>query len=123
MHGPPLAHPSCSSPTQQSGTLTVGTPDANGFVANSSGSVRFDVMLGNPNTPADEADVGIAVDITDVRCAGTNTACPSGQGSDYTGKPARDLDRADHRQVQRPRRRSRTGPSSTPRSRSRSAAR
>ena len=29
-HGPPLAFPSCASPAQTSGNLTVGTPDANG---------------------------------------------------------------------------------------------
>jgi Subtilase family/FG-GAP-like repeat len=86
VHGPPLDDPSCSSPAQQSGTLTVGSPDANGSVANSSGFVRLDVMLGNPNTPEDEADVGISIDVTDVRCAVTNAACPSGQGSDYTGR-------------------------------------
>ena len=33
VHGPPLDDPSCAPPVQQSGTLTVGTPDANGFVA------------------------------------------------------------------------------------------
>jgi hypothetical protein len=86
VHGPPLDDPSCSSPAQQSGTLTVGSPDANGSVANSSGFVRLDVMLGNPNSPEDEADVGISIDVTDVRCAVTNAACPSGQGSDYTGR-------------------------------------
>ena len=43
-------------------------------------------MPGNPSTSEDEADVGISVDITDVRCAVTNAACPSGQGSDYTGR-------------------------------------
>jgi len=44
------------------------------------------VMPGDPSTPADEADVGVTIDITDVRCSGTTAACPSGQGSDYTGK-------------------------------------
>jgi hypothetical protein len=37
-------------------------------------------------TTADEADVGVTINITDVRCSGTTTACPSGQGSDYTGR-------------------------------------
>jgi hypothetical protein len=86
MHGPPLAHPSCAPPAQQSSTLTVGTPDANGAAANSEGSVRLAVIVGNPSTAADEADVGIAIDITDVRCRQANAACPSGEGSDYAGR-------------------------------------
>ena len=86
VHGPPLSNQSCAPPAQQSGTLTVGTPDSNGFVADSSGNVRLDVITGNPSTTADEADVGIGIDITDVRCRQTNTACPSGQGSDYAGR-------------------------------------
>jgi hypothetical protein len=31
-------------------------------------------------------DVRVTFDATDVRCATTNTACPGGNGSDYTGK-------------------------------------
>ena len=41
---------------------------------------------GNPSTPADEADVGFELSATDVRCAGTSTACPGGLGSDYAGR-------------------------------------
>jgi len=86
-HGPPLVHPSCKPPAQRSSTLTVGTPDSNGSVAQAIGSMRLDVMPGNPSTPTvDEADVGVNINITDVRCSGTTAACPSGQGSDYTGK-------------------------------------
>ena len=66
-HGPPLAFPSCSPPAQSSGSLTVGTSDANGQVANSMGSIRLDVMPGNLGTPVDEADVGASLSITDVR--------------------------------------------------------
>ena len=52
-HGPPLAHPSCNPPTQQSGTLTVGTPDANGFASSSVASVRFAVRPGtHPRRPS-----------------------------------------------------------------------
>ena len=40
-HGPGLAFPSCNPPVRSSGPLTVGTPDANGFAANSVSSVRF----------------------------------------------------------------------------------
>ncbi len=86
-HGPPLDDPSCAPPVRQSSSLTVGSPDANGSVANAVGSVRLATMAGNPGTPEiDEADVGISIDMTDVRCAQTSAACPSGAGSDYTGK-------------------------------------
>jgi ABC-type phosphate transport system substrate-binding protein len=77
-HGAPLAFPSCNPPTQSSGTLTVGTPDANGVGANSTGSVLYRVLAGNPATPADEADVQVTLSITDVR----NKAGLS----DYTGQ-------------------------------------
>src|SRR5687768_10567936 len=87
VHGPPLAHPSCNPPAQESGTLTIGSPDANGSVANSTGALRLDVNAGDPSTPTvDEADVGVSISLTDVRCAGTSAACPSGQGSDYAGR-------------------------------------
>lgn len=66
-HGPGLAFPSCSPPAQASPHLTVGTPDANGAVANSSGSVRLQALPGVAATPADEADVRIVVAMTDVR--------------------------------------------------------
>ena len=50
-------------------------------------SLKLDVMPGEPSTPSiDEADVAVSIVANDVRCAGTSTACPSGQGSDYTGK-------------------------------------
>jgi len=66
-HAPPIDYPSCSIPTQRSSWLTVGTPDANGEAANSVASVTYTVLPGNPSTPADEADVGLRVSITDVR--------------------------------------------------------
>jgi hypothetical protein len=66
-HGAPLAFPSCKPPAQASPNLTFGTPDANGKQANSIGSVRYDVVPGNRNTPADEADVLATVSLTDVR--------------------------------------------------------
>ena len=77
-HGPPLAHPSCNPPVRSSGPLTVGSPDANGFAANSVAFVRYSVLAGDPSTQADEADVSISVGITDVRNH------PS--GSDYSGR-------------------------------------
>jgi hypothetical protein len=66
-HGPSLTFPSCNPPAQSSPHLTVGTPDANGTAANSSGEVKFTAIAGSPATPADEGDVGIAASITDVR--------------------------------------------------------
>jgi glucose/arabinose dehydrogenase len=66
-HGPPLSGGSCNPPAQESGFLTVGTLDANGAVAKSAGSVRLDAVLGDPTTPADEADLKLASSITDVR--------------------------------------------------------
>ena len=66
-HGPPLASPSCSSPTLASGVLTVGTKDSNGAETNSTGFVSYGVRTGNPSTPASEADVGLRVELKDVR--------------------------------------------------------
>jgi hypothetical protein len=85
-HGPPLDDPSCNPPARSSPTLTVGTPDANGAASAMVASLRLAVMAGDPLTTTDEADVSVTFEATDVRCAGTSTACPSGQGSDYTGK-------------------------------------
>jgi len=62
----------------------VGTPDANGFPAASTGSAKLAVVPGDPGPP-DEADVNVSASITDVRCAGLNAACPGGAGSDYEG--------------------------------------
>jgi hypothetical protein len=77
-HGPPLAFGSCAPPQLRSDYLTVGSPDANGKTANSIGSMRLEVFPGNPSTPADEADVNVSFDLTDVR--------KSGDLSDYTGQ-------------------------------------
>jgi Tol biopolymer transport system component len=79
-HGSPLAFPSCNPPDQTSSYLTVGTPDANGAGANSSGYVRFAVGPGDPRTGTDEADVGIKVSLSDVR--------NKSDLSDYTGELA-----------------------------------
>ena len=77
-HGPPLDGGSCNPPAQTSPNLTVGSPDANGAAANSTMSARYGVLVGIPATPADEADVAINVDATDIRS--------SGDLSDYTGE-------------------------------------
>jgi hypothetical protein len=66
-HGAPLSVGSCTSPSQTSGFLTLGTPDANGKGANGIASVRFGVAVGDPSTPADEAEVALTVKISDVR--------------------------------------------------------
>jgi hypothetical protein len=86
MHGAPLAFPSCSTPHQESSVLTVGTPDANAYPVRSVAHVRFDALLGDPATSADEADVALAVSATDVRCAAVSLACPDGPGSDFEGR-------------------------------------
>ncbi len=77
-HGPGLAFPSCNPPAQASPHLTVGSPDANGKAASSAGSVKLQVLVGVPSTPADEADVRFTISIADVR--------NSADLSDYTGE-------------------------------------
>ena len=52
-HGPPLAFGSCSSPSPTSQYLTVGTPDANGAPAKSTGSLKWKVNFGIPGPPHD----------------------------------------------------------------------
>jgi hypothetical protein len=66
-HGPPLAEPSCNPPQPRSPAVTVGTPDANGAAAASSGFARYAVIAGDPATPEDEADVALSAQVTDVR--------------------------------------------------------
>ncbi len=78
VHGAPLSFGSCSPPVQASQNLTIGTPDANGQPAASTGSARFATVPDNPMTPVDEADVSIGVSLTDVRRASDLTA--------YTGE-------------------------------------
>jgi hypothetical protein len=78
IHGPALAFASCNPPVRSSAVLTVGSPDSNGFGANSQGSVVVKAIVGNASTEADEADVGLTVSITDVRNH------PS--GTDYAGR-------------------------------------
>jgi hypothetical protein len=72
LHVAPLNLPACSPPTQRSTLLTTSAA-GKGF-----GFARFTAIFGDPDTPADEADLGIGAAITDVRNA-------SG-GADYTGK-------------------------------------
>jgi hypothetical protein len=81
-HGPPLGFGSCAPPTQTSAYLTLGTPDANGVPAKGLGYVRYDALAGNPTTPVDEADVALAVTLSDVRNKSDLT--------DYTGELSAD---------------------------------
>jgi hypothetical protein len=87
-HGTPLAFPSSNPPVQQSTSLTVGSPDANGAPANSVGFMELAVDAGTPGPPED-SDVNIEMEITDVRCQAGVAACGSGNaagGADYTGE-------------------------------------
>ena len=86
-HGPPLSFPSCA-PQQRSPHITVGTPDANGSPAESTGSVRLDALVGSPGPPED-SDVLVTTAIDDVRCAGSGSPCPQANASgmpDYGGE-------------------------------------
>jgi Tol biopolymer transport system component len=76
-HGPPLDSPSCAPPAKTSGQLTVGTFDANGRNPNAVANVILTQVVGNPNTSADEADIALHAEATDVRLASDL--------SDYTG--------------------------------------
>jgi hypothetical protein len=66
-HGAPLAFPSCTNPEQVSGDVTIGSPDANSKTANSIGYVLYTVIPGVMSTPADEADVRIDFNMSDLR--------------------------------------------------------
>jgi hypothetical protein len=84
-HGAPLAFPSCNPPVQTSNFLTVGSPDANGAGANSTGFILLRVDAVPPE------DVLITSTITDVRCqaATSATVCNSANaadGPDYSGQ-------------------------------------
>jgi len=78
-HGPPLAFDSCHPPAQASSALTVGTPDANGRGANSTGFLKLRAVGELPIDPGngDQSDVEISFSVTDVRTASDL--------SDYTG--------------------------------------
>jgi TolB protein len=75
-HGPPLSFESCAPPWQLSGTLMVGA--ATGSESGSVGFLKIRTRMGDPSTPADEADVTVWLRITDVR--------KRLDGSDYSGE-------------------------------------
>ena len=84
-HGAPLAFPSCNPPVQTSNFLTIGSPDANGAGANSTGFILLKVKATSPE------DVLITSTITDVRCQAATAAavCNSANaadGPDYSGQ-------------------------------------
>jgi glucose/arabinose dehydrogenase len=66
-HGAPLAQPSCAPASQSSSRLTVGTPDANGLPAASTGFVQLRTIAGDSDPTTDEADVALHVTVSDVR--------------------------------------------------------
>jgi TolB protein len=87
-HGPPLAFGSCNPPAQASANLTVGTPDAGGGAANSSGFFFIRTHAGTPGPP-DDSGAPIQVSISDVRCRPPATTCAdenASNGADYTGE-------------------------------------
>ena len=88
VHAPPLSFASCAAPVQTSPFLTVGTPDSNGAVANSVGSVRLKAIVGVPGPP-DDSDLQISASVTDVRCRAGATPCGPANavaGADFTGQ-------------------------------------
>jgi hypothetical protein len=87
-HGPPLAFPSCNPPAQTSSSLTVGSPDANGAAANSTGFIKIAVVVGVVGPP-DDSDVKLTANSTDIRCKAGVATCGSANaadGADYTGE-------------------------------------
>jgi hypothetical protein len=68
----------------------VGTPDWNGAAAQSIGSLRLSVLVGDPGPP-DDSDVRITASITDVRCDSQREGGPcvdgnAAGGRDYLGE-------------------------------------
>jgi hypothetical protein len=67
-----MIYPACSPPVQSSGYATLGTPDGTGTAAESVGQLRMRILLGNPSTSADEADVRLVATVSDVFRLGTS---------------------------------------------------
>ena len=80
-HGAPLAVPSCNPPHQTSGYATVGTPDANGAAAKSTGLLTAKAVGEAPIdlNNGDQTDIAFTVSITDVRDKQTPTLDYSGE--------------------------------------------
>jgi hypothetical protein len=85
-HAGGLEAPSCNPPRRPSNNLTLGTPDANGAPAKSTGFARMTVDCNPPapnpsppcSDPGDQADVRLELSVTDVR--------NKSDLSDYTGE-------------------------------------
>jgi hypothetical protein len=86
-HGPPLAFASCNPPAQTSAQATVGTPDAFGGGANATGYLRLWAVPCYSNCL--DADIGIVLALSDVRCVPTGARCGTANASgpaDYSGE-------------------------------------
>ena len=92
VHAPPVSNGSCNPAIQSSSYLTVGTPDANGAAANSTGFVRFRVFYCPMCESIINEEVFITAELTDVRW--------KSDLSDYGGELPGIGDRADHRSRQ-----------------------
>jgi len=92
-HGSPLVAPSCGPTKPTSTTLTTGTAGVRDdgissvYPPQMTGFVKIAVIADNPNTGADESDITVDSDITDVRCAVSvaSSPCAGGVLSDYVG--------------------------------------
>ena len=83
-HGPPLAFASCNPPAQTSAQATVGTPDAFGGGANSTGYLRLSRRFA-----LDLEDIRFEMALNDVRCVPTGARCGTANASgpaDYSGE-------------------------------------
>ena len=102
-HGPPLAVPSCSPPTQTSNFLTLNAPDRvapYNTAADGTGFIELKVTCLVPGTttqvtgaganppcssPGDQADVKVTTSSTGVRCVAVSGGCAAAGGL-YSGK-------------------------------------
>jgi hypothetical protein len=88
-HGPPLAYASCNAPTQTSAQATVGTPDAFGGAANSTGHLRLKHLPCLGGNCIDDEDILIDIALSDVRCVPTGARCGTANATgpaDYSGE-------------------------------------
>jgi hypothetical protein len=104
-HGPPLAVPSCSPPTETSGFLTLQAPERvaphGPFAADGTGLITLKVTCLIPGTttqvtganptppcadPGDQIDVKITTTSTGIRCKGVSGGCAGGANALYGGQ-------------------------------------
>jgi hypothetical protein len=92
-HGPPLASPSCSPPTQSSSFLTFDAPDRDvpyKGKPDGSGVVTMKVFCSDDSAPpcaepGDQQDILIDTSVSDVRCVAATSGC-SAPGGTYDGE-------------------------------------